>query len=91
MVNPDYLVVTGKVPTSTQIQLKAGWNLVGYPSFTIRTGDDALASISGNYNKMMFYNITKNREEAIGPSDIMSPGEGYWIHATSDCVWEVSF
>jgi hypothetical protein len=73
MVNPDYLVVAGKVATITQIQLKTGWNLVGYPSLTTRTRDDVLSSISGNYNK------------------VINPGFGYWIHATSDCMLEVSF
>jgi hypothetical protein len=89
MVNPDNLVVAGKVPTSTQIHLKAGWNLVGYPSLTTRTRDDALSSIFGNYNKVFFYNATKGKEEAVGPSDIMSPWLGYWIHATSECEWDV--
>lgn len=91
IVNPDYLVVAGKVPASTQIQLKSGWNLVGYPSLTSRTRDDALASISGNYNKVLFFNTTKDKEETVGPSDNMSPGKGYWIHATSDCVLDVPF
>ncbi len=89
MINPDHLVVVGKVPTNIQIQLKAGWNLVGYPSLTERTRDDALSSIAGMYNKVCFYNTTTEKEETIGPDDIMAPGYGYWIHATSDCVWEV--
>ncbi|UCG70540.1 MAG: hypothetical protein JSV09_05860, partial [Thermoplasmata archaeon] len=79
MVNPDYLVVTGNVPTTTQITLKAGWNLVSYPSLNRRTRDVAFSSISGLYNKVEFYNTTKGEDEALGPDDIMSTGYGYWV------------
>ncbi|UCE39383.1 MAG: hypothetical protein JSW00_09230 [Thermoplasmata archaeon] len=89
MVNPDYLVVAGKVPTNTQISLKAGWNLVGYPSPTTRTSDDALSSISGSYNKVEFYDTYKGKEGALGPLDDMYPNLGYWVHAMEDCVWEL--
>jgi hypothetical protein len=91
MTSSDDLVVAGSVPTSTQISLKAGWNLVGYPSLTSRTRDNAMASISGSYNKVEFFNTTSGREEGLGSSDLMFPGYGYWIHATSDCVWDVQF
>jgi hypothetical protein len=89
MTTVDDLVIAGKVPSLTQISLKAGWNLVGYPSLTERTRDDALASILGSYNKVEFYNTTSDKEEGIGPDDLMYPRYGYWIHATSDCVWDV--
>jgi hypothetical protein len=89
MLNSDYLVVTGTVQTTTQITLKAGWNLVSYPSLTSRTRDVALSSISGSYNKVEFYNPISGKEEALAPNDIMSPGNGYWIHATADCTWDI--
>jgi hypothetical protein len=90
MLIPDHLVVAGKVPTFTSIPLKAGWNLVGYPSLLPRTRDDALASIAGLYNKVEFYNTTSDREESLEPNDLMYPGYGYWIHAISDCTLEVT-
>jgi hypothetical protein len=89
MFVPDYLVVCGKVPAGTSIHMKAGWNLVGYPSLIPRPVADALASISGMYNKIEFYNTTTDKEEALDPDDYMQPGLGYWIHCTADCVWEV--
>jgi hypothetical protein len=89
MLNPDHLVVCGVVPANTQIQLKTGWNLVSYPSLFIRTRDDALSSISGMYTKVYFYNVTSGRDEVLGPSDMMHPGYGYWIHVHTNCVWEV--
>ncbi len=89
MTSPDYLVITGKIPTNTQIPLKAGWNLVGYPCLVNKTTNDALSSISGLYTKVCFYNTTTDRDEALGPDDLMHPGYGYWIHATENCVWEI--
>jgi hypothetical protein len=89
MLAQDYLVVCGEVPAGTSIQLKAGWNLVGYPSVIPRTVTDALASIDGMYNKVEFYNTTTDKEEALGSSDYMQPQTGYWIHCTSDCLWEI--
>jgi hypothetical protein len=89
MINSDHLVIVGKVPTNIQIQLKAGWNLVGYPSLTERTRDNALSSISGLYTKVVFYNTIMGKEEILSPDDFMYPGYGYWIHATADCIWEV--
>ena len=89
MINPDHLVVAGTVPVNTQISIKTGWNLVGYPCLINKTVADALSSISGKYNKVEFFNTTTGKEEGLGPTDLMYPGFGYWIHATSDCVWEV--
>jgi hypothetical protein len=90
MKNPDYLVVAGRVPSSTQIQLKTGWNLVGYQSMTNRTRDDALSSIAGNYNMVLYFDTKLKKEIRLNPDDYMEPGLGYWIHATADCELEIS-
>jgi hypothetical protein len=91
MTNPDYLVVAGKVPTNAEIQLNAGWNLVGYPCLINMTCDNALSSISGLYTKVEFYNTTLGKEQALGPDDLMCPGFGYWIHVTANCIWELPY
>ncbi|UCE39404.1 MAG: PQQ-like beta-propeller repeat protein [Thermoplasmata archaeon] len=85
MVNTDYLVTAGKVPTTTSISLYHGWNMVGYPSLEIRTRNDALSSISASYNRVIFLDTQSGREVFLGPSDLMSPGYGYWIHVTENC------
>jgi hypothetical protein len=86
MVIPDHLVVAGAVPTNTQISLKAGWNLVGYPCLIEKTRDVALSSIAGKYNKVEYYDTSIDKEVRLGPDDPMQPGLGYWIHATEDCT-----
>ena len=89
MSNPDYLVVAGRVPTTTQIPLKAGWNLVGYPRLINITMSDALSSIAGKYNAVFRFDPANGREVQVQAGDIMSPGNGYWIHATENCVWVI--
>jgi hypothetical protein len=86
MINPDYLVVAGAVPINTQIPLKTGWNLVGYPCLIDKTVSDALSSISGKYNMVEYYDPVLDKEVRLNPDDLMIPGYGYWIHATEDCT-----
>lgn len=93
------LTVTGWLPDSPSIELRAGWNLVGYPSHTARPVDEALASIDGYYTTVETFDPT----DPVNPwkdfdvdvpsyaNDLvlMEPGKGYWIYVTSDCTWEV--
>ncbi len=81
----DHLKTLGRLPGSEVISLKAGWNLIGYPSFTSNTRDVALSSISGKYNAVYRYDTATDREVLVQSSDVMGPGNGYWIHVTQDC------
>ncbi len=84
LTTSDSLHVAGPVPISTQITLKTGWNLVGYPSLLADTRDNSLSSISGNYDKVEFFDTSWGGEVGIGSGDLMYPGYGYWVHATAD-------
>jgi hypothetical protein len=90
MIVSDYLVTAGKVAPQTDINLKSGWNLVGYPSLTEKTVADALTSIDGNYNMVEYFDPIKDKEIRLKSNDLMIPGLGYWIHATADCVWTIT-
>jgi hypothetical protein len=90
MVVPDYLITVGKVSASTDISLKTGWNLLGYPGLTNRLRDDALSSISGKYNMVERFDTTSDKEVRLGSGDYMQPGLGYWIHTTEDCVLTIT-
>jgi len=84
---PGQLTVTGTVPDGYTIMLKAGWNLVGYPSLTPRIVSDALAGlpivrIEGEDSTTPPYNL-----RVLGSGDIMYPGRGYWIYVSSDSTW----
>ncbi len=84
----ETLVAPGDSIGSTSIELYKGWNLVGYPSNNkTRTVSDVLSGISYDYVQM--YNATSGQMVTLGPSDIMMPGNGYWIHATAAGTWTV--
>jgi hypothetical protein len=84
------LIVEGFDPGITNIQLYAGWNLVGYPTMTPRTVSMALAgtgydAVEG-YDGADPYHISP-----MSGSDFMLPGNGYWIHVPVDTVWTVNW
>jgi PKD repeat protein len=86
MITPDYLVTAGKVANTTYIDLKAGWNLIGFPPLEEETVENSLSSIAGKYNKVEYYDTVMDKEVRLQPDDLMYPGLGYWIHATDNCV-----
>ncbi|UCE36236.1 MAG: right-handed parallel beta-helix repeat-containing protein [Thermoplasmata archaeon] len=90
MIVADHLVTVGKVASEVQISLKSGWNLVGNPCLTAQLRDDALSSISGQYNMVERFDTTKDKEVRLTGSDYMDPGDGFWIHATETCTWVVT-
>jgi len=95
------LTVSGLAPSSTDIALRTGWNLVGYPSQTTRPLTEALQSIQGKYDLIYAYDATdtadpwKKYNVAAPPflNDLteMGSGYGYWISVTEDCVWTVEY
>jgi hypothetical protein len=93
MATNDVLTVTGIPPDPTNIQLKTGWNFIGYPSLTSRLITDALSGIP--YDVVEHYNASEVTDpwESTQQGDLvwMSPGEGYWIHVTTDCTWTVNW
>ena len=84
------LTVSGTIPVSTTIPLYAGWNLVGYPTQTTETVGNALWGTGAD--RVEVYNATAPYQvKEVGPSYVMKPGEGYWIHVVADSVWVVDW
>jgi parallel beta-helix repeat protein len=82
----------GTQPTYNQsISLHPGWNMVGYPSYSIESRDMALNNIIfGTHIDAIWTYIASTQEwKEIGVVDSFEKGRGYWIHATQECVWEV--
>jgi len=66
--------------------LYIGWNLISLPL----TPSDNSASVvlSGvSYDAVYRYDATSKEFES---TDVMNPGTGYFVHATSDCMWTYS-
>ncbi len=84
----DDLITTGLVENVT-IELKAGWNLVGYPCLETKTVSDikietGATSIEG-FDPVGAY-LTK----VMLDTDTMSIDNGYWIKVDSDTTWTIN-
>lgn len=82
---------TGTVPTSTIININTGWQLVGYPSETSRLAVNTLpippVDMIGIWNPLPPYIQDITNFNTV----TMSPGNGYWVHASADCIWIVNY
>ena len=83
-------MVAGRVPNTMTVNLRAGWNLVPYPSLVPRDVANALMGfgltwIEGYDGAATPYNLRKLTEW-----DYLYAGHGYWIYANQDAVWALS-
>lgn len=74
------------------VQLKAGWNLVGFNESRPLSVNQALASIKGRYLSVWTY--SDNVWQVYYPDNPgfstlteLSPGQGYYIQVQEDCTW----
>jgi hypothetical protein len=98
MSQVSHLKTVGVVPESTNINLYAGWNLVGYPSFTAKTVSNALSSIS--YDTVFTYDssdtndpwkyTTSYKASYFHDLSNMGIGSGYWVEISSGQSWLVA-
>lgn len=94
------LTVTGTQPTSTNIALYKGWNLIGYPVQNAVAIPDALIAIDEKYDLILAYKAfdTEDPWKLYDPdapnyaNDLatMAPGWGYWIHITETTAFDWS-
>ena len=75
----------------TNITMGVGWNLVGYPSNTVRTVSDALSTFTGSYDYVQMYDPTTGQMITLASTDSMKIGYGYWIHVTAAGTWTVNW
>jgi parallel beta-helix repeat protein len=105
MNSDDILTVLGVYPDPVYaIELKSGWNFVGYPNLKSKqvgiTPADAFFSIGGFVDMVMNYNASDLQDQwkawdpgAQSPDDLVmiEPGMGLWIHVTGDCTWVINW
>ena len=83
------LEVEGFVPEGASIEVKEGWNLVGYPRQEGAAPADELKSLGNTVEQI------KSLSESYDPSlpfflntlGTMVPGEGYWLRVNEDGTW----
>jgi hypothetical protein len=91
MSTQDNLVSAGRVSYDLGFDLKEGWNFVGVPAATVPL---SRVNLPGSMDLIDHYDV------AIGPSDLqrydpdsqsgdldmLTPGQGYWIHSGSEAT-----
>ncbi len=84
------LTVAGVVPTSTTIDLQAGWNLVGFPSFDDNfTVADLKAAVAVERIEGFDALAPPYFLRAMLDGDFLQAGFGYWIRVESPAIWTV--
>jgi hypothetical protein len=77
-------------PSGTAIPLKAGWNLIGYPS---TDGGATVASLKAQCPSVdiveAFSAAAEYKTWTPADSYALVRGEGYWVHSSADTVWNV--
>jgi hypothetical protein len=84
------LTIAGGVPTRTLIELRQGWNLVGFPSFAddYLVGD--LRAVSAAERVEGFDALAPPYYlKVLGDGDRLQSGFGYWVLAGSATTWMV--
>jgi hypothetical protein len=88
-----FLTVSGSDDAATTINLKAGWNMVGYPA-----NDDSsynvtqlLIDLPEIAQVMGFDSLAPYRISALTGDYLLTRGEGYWLYLTSDVDWIVDW
>ncbi len=82
------LTVAGVVPTSTTINLQAGWNLVGLPSFDDNyTVADLMAVVAVERIEGFDAMAPPYLLRAMLDGELLQAGFGYWIRVQSPTIW----
>jgi VCBS repeat-containing protein len=96
------LIINGTSPGTSNIALKSGWNLVGYPSRTNLALPDAfsLHGVSTDFSLVYAYHANDtgdpwkkyDRTASIG-NDLLelAPAWGYWVKVGSAHTWGVGY
>jgi hypothetical protein len=76
-------------PSSTVINLYAGWNLVGYPSSTSRLASATLPAVA---DRVSVWSATSPYVVDYSDKSLvtMSHGNAYWVRVTADTTWTVT-
>jgi hypothetical protein len=80
--------------TSKGIELKMGWNLVGYNSTKEMSPAEALSSINGKFSSLYNFDTAGNAYIGYVPPTItnlkiLKPGMGFWLYATTNTTWTI--
>ncbi|MFH0815219.1 MAG: NosD domain-containing protein [Methanobacteriota archaeon] len=81
--------VAGVPRNSTSMVLRAGWNLVGYPSLNGNTTVAVALWGTGADAVEVFDPAMPYMTRTASGDYVMRPGDAYWVHVPVDSVWIV--
>ena len=85
------LDVQGQVPMGASINVKSGWNLVGYPRLNGEAVANELTSLGSTVVQIkdLESSYDPNNPPFLNTLSIIAPGSGYWLNVDADGTWEV--
>ncbi len=83
------LTVAGIVPAQTWIQLHAGWNLVGFPSFNVTYTVADLKAEAGAARVEGYDLAPPYFLRVLADGETLQAGHGYWVKVDMPVVWVV--
>jgi hypothetical protein len=91
MTETATLEIKGKTASKT-VQLKSGWNLVGYNSTQSASVEQALKSIEGKYSAVYGFDTASNSYVGYVPNGAkdlknLEAGKGYWVYVGQNTTW----
>jgi uncharacterized protein (TIGR03790 family) len=90
LLNATVLKVNGTYFRSTQIDLVAGWNLIGYPSLNDMSVGDVFAGLPLLRIETFAEGADPYLLKPLDTGGYMSPGKGYWVKVGADCTLTVN-
>lgn len=89
---PSSLTVAGLVPSTTVIQLRSGWNLVGFPSWnTTYTVLDLVMDTGATRVEGFHPSAVPHHLVVLIETSVVLAGWGYWVRVESDTSWVIEF
>jgi hypothetical protein len=85
------LDVEGPVPSGASINVKSGWNLVGYPRSSGEGVADELTSLGNTVVQIkdLGSSYYPSVPSFLNTLSTMAPGSGYWLNVDADGTWNV--
>ncbi len=87
------LTFAGDYPVSTTINLKAGWNLIGYPAQNDTAYD--IASMKGDVTGILLVEGYDSGGtyllQSLADPYVLKRGEAYWVKVSGDVSWTIDW
>lgn len=85
MLSSAVLPLNGSVAISTDIDLRSGWNLIGFPSLTDKRISDVFSGLPLERIEGFSEGMNPYLLQPLETASYMAAGSGYWVKVTGDC------